>query len=227
MTVATDALLLEVARCWNVRRCFESSVLSHPCSTVVAAQRAAPDDFHLPEPWSGRIETAPILFVSWNPSWNPSERFPTREWTDEAIVEFFRTRFDHSDQRSQTWLELPGIAEQFLGRPARPGIDYCVTDAVRCKSRRGAGAGEALRECTGRYLRRTIEASGARVVIALGKDARKTLATQFGVTVQLGAYGPMVVGGRERMLVLLGAPGSSQPRRLAAEERLRVQAFLA
>jgi len=201
----SDALLLEVARCTNIQRCFESTVLQHPCSKVVAAQGVSRDEFHLPEPWSGEIETAPILFVSWNPSWNPNERFPTREWTDGAIVDFFRTRFSHSDQRSQTWREIGGIAEHLLGRPARPGVDYCVTDAVRCKSLDGAGARKALRECSGRYLRRTLRVSGARVIVALGKDARETIATYCGVRAQIGADGPMMIAGRDRMLVQLGA----------------------
>lgn len=215
--------MIEIARCPNVRRCFESSVLAHACSTVVAAQQAAPDDFHLPEPWNGEIETAPILFVSWNPSWNPNETFPTRAWTDKAIIGFFRTRFDHSDQHSQTWREMRGIAEHLLGRPAKAGVDYAGTDIVQCK---GKGAKEALAECSGRYLRRTLEASGARVVVALGKDARQKLASYFGVPAALGAHEPISVGGRDRMLVLLGAPGSAETRRLPTEECLRVQAHL-
>jgi hypothetical protein len=227
VAAGTDALLLEIARCPNVRRCFDSPALAHPCSTVVAAQGLAPDDLHVPEPWNGQLETAPILFVSWNPSWNPSERFATRVWTDEAILEFFRTRFDHSDQNSQTWREMPRIAEHLLGRPARAGVDYAVTDVVRCKSWNGKGATAALAECTGRYLRRTLDASGARVVVGLGRDARRTLASHFGVDEALGAYGPITSGGRERMIVLLGAPGSAQARRLTPEECLRVRAHLA
>jgi hypothetical protein len=200
--------------------------MSHPCATVVAAQRATRDEFHLPEPWNGQIESAPILFVSWNPSWNPNEHFPTQGWTDDAVIDFFRTRFDHSNQRSQTWRELVGIAEHLLGRAPRPGIDYCVTDVVRCKSARGVGATEALRECTGRYLRRTLEVSGATVVVALGKDAGATVSAFAGVPARLGAHGPLTVGGRERMIVLLGAPGSAQPRRLPPDEAETVQALL-
>ena len=109
----------------------------------------------------------------------------------------------------------------------RPGVDYAVTDIVRCKSRKGEGANEALAECSGRYLRRTIEASGARVLVGLGKPAGQALATYFGVPAVLGAHPPTNVGGCERILVLLGAPGSAQPRRLATEqERIRVQKVL-
>ena len=50
------------------------------------------------------------------------------------------------------------------------------------------------------------------------------LAAHFGVEEQLGALGPTMIGDRERLLVLLGAPGSAERRRLRAGELLRVQA---
>jgi hypothetical protein len=165
--------------------------------------------------------------VSWNPSLNRNETFPTRSWTDEAIVDFFRTRFDHSDQASQTWREMRGIASRLLGKEPKPGVDYAVTDAVRCKSVGGEGASKALAECTSLYLRRTIEASGARVIVALGKDARSTMAAYFGVPAELGGVSlPKLVGGYERILVQLGAPGSAETRSLAQDELLRVRTFL-
>ncbi len=227
MKAANDALLLEIARCPNVRRCFDSTRLSHPCSIVVADQRTTIDDFHLPEPWNGEIETAPILFVCCNPSWNRNETFPTHAWDDEAIVRFFRTRFDHSGEASHTWREMRGIAERLLGCPPRPGVDYAVTDAVRCKSHNRVGVPQSLSECSGRYLRRTLAVSGARVVIALGKDARKSLASYFGISEQIGVHGLVRVSDHNQMLVQLGAPGSSERRTLTSEETQLVRAVLA
>lgn len=149
---SADTLLLEIARRRNVSRALES--IHHPCSPVVAAQRTTElAELQLPEPWNGQIETAPILFVSWNPSWNPNETFPTSAWADERIISFFRTRFEHTDQASQTWREMQGIATHLLGRTSRPGVDYAVTDAVRCKSQKGIGANAALSECSALYLR--------------------------------------------------------------------------
>jgi len=220
---AAEALLLEIARCSNVRRGLESQFLGHPCAAVVAAQPVAPDELHVPEPWNGDIERAPLLFVSWNPSWNPAERFPTSGWVDPDIVEFFQQRFEHTDQSSQTWRETRGIAEHLLGYPPQPGHDYAVTDIVRCKSPNGIGASEAVSECAARYLRRTLDVAGARVVVALGRDARAALASHFGSPTHLGACGPYGRAGSERTLVLLGAPGSAQPRRLANDDLERVR----
>jgi hypothetical protein len=123
---------------------------------------------------------------------------------------------------------MRGIASHLLGREPKPGVDYAVTDAVRCKSRKGEGATHALAECTSLYLRRTLEASGARVVVALGRDARRTMASYFDVAAELGTASlPKAMGGFERILVQLGAPGAAESRRLGEEERLRVQSFLA
>lgn len=221
-----EELLLEIARCPAANTCFSAGAGSHPCSKVVLAQGTGRDAFHVPEPWSGDIERTPILFVSWNPSWNPDERFPTDAWADGEIVEFFRRRFEHTEQDSHTWREIRGIASHLLGRDVVAGVDYTVTDVVHCKSWQGKGAREALEECAGRYLKRVLSLAGARVVVGLGRDARQALASRFGVPAAIGLH-EVADGGETRLaLVLLGAPGSSQPRRLRASELERARLFL-
>lgn len=70
--------LLEVARCPILEQCLEAAQPSHPCAGVVLTQWSdvSPTEriatwrarHQLPEPWRGRINVAPILFVSSNPS---------------------------------------------------------------------------------------------------------------------------------------------------------------
>ena len=87
-------LLLEIARCPNVRKCIEKGRRSHPCAPVVGFQFAkSVDEYQVPEPWSGHIEQAPILFVSSNPSYSPIEDYPIGAWPDEHIVDYFGNRF--------------------------------------------------------------------------------------------------------------------------------------
>ena len=116
-----DRLLVEIARCPVADACFDSPESALPCSQVVHAQGTGRDAFHVPEPWSGDIERAPILFVSWNPSWNPDEPFPTSRSTDDEIMTFFRHRFEHTNQDAHTWREMDGIARHLLGRDAGRG----------------------------------------------------------------------------------------------------------
>jgi hypothetical protein len=107
-------LLIEIACCPNVQTCLDSDE-PHPCRSVVAAQNLPRSRHQLPEPWSGRIETAPILFVGSNPSFNPSERFPTQRWADQTIEAFFMTRFDRTLPPVRYWSVVRSIARAILG----------------------------------------------------------------------------------------------------------------
>jgi hypothetical protein len=91
----SDDLLLKIARCKICVGCKTGRERpTHPCQRVVGVQAGVPlEEHHLPEPWSGHLASAPILFVSSNPSINTSEDYPQWGWTDAGIVDFFDNRF--------------------------------------------------------------------------------------------------------------------------------------
>jgi hypothetical protein len=78
VTPTSQALLLEIARCPVIEECITGEGDEHPCAGVVLHQwpgvgrkeRLArwKREHHVPEPWVGHIELAPILFLSSNPS---------------------------------------------------------------------------------------------------------------------------------------------------------------
>lgn len=229
----TDDLLVEIARCRVFRECKSGArPSSDPCARVVAFQAdVGLDDHHLPEPWSGRLSEAPILFVSSNPSINRNEQFPVPGWDDDAIVDFFENRFEGGRKRwvvdgarslrvdgthsrpVRSWTGVRNRASDLLGRPAMPGRDYAVVDIVRCKSPDEVGVAAARLTCATRYLRRTIEASAATVIVTLGEKARPTVASLFGGPPRMGVHGPVEIGGRTRYLASLGHPTSGEPKR--------------
>ena len=90
----TNELLLKITRCPEIVEARANG--SHPCARIVGIQSA--DTFQTPEPWRGRIETAPILFVSSNPNIDSSiqgkEPFPPPSWTDDQIIDHYRRCFD-------------------------------------------------------------------------------------------------------------------------------------
>lgn len=87
-------LLLKIARCPNVPACLEGGHEGHPCSTIVGSQAAGGlEDFQVPEPWSGQIRSAAVLFVSSNPSISEVEAYPRWSAPDDLIDEFFTQRF--------------------------------------------------------------------------------------------------------------------------------------
>jgi uracil-DNA glycosylase len=118
--------------------------------------------------------------------------------------------------------------ELIPGRDVRPGIDYALTEAVRCKSRGEHGVEEALETCSDRYLRRTLELSGAEVVVVLGRIAARAVQRHLGVSRDRVVHEGVLVGRRPRAIVFLPHPNARTARSLDANvraeqlERLRV-----
>jgi hypothetical protein len=202
--------MIEIARCPHVQRCLTSDA-PHECRRVVIAQGLIQTRHQLPEPWSGRIETAPLLFIGSNPSFNRYERFPTKGWANQTIEAFFTTRFEGGLPPVRYWSVVRSIARAILGEEPRPGHDFALTELVRCKSLNEKGVRQALGTCSELYLERTLEVAGAKVVIALGKVARQGIASHIGGTSEIGLRrGRFDIGGHKRAVLLLGHPSSGQ-----------------
>ncbi len=205
-TSKRDALLLEICRCPLVADALADP--AHPCHEVVAAgqrDRGINEVRQVPEPWNGHLESAPILFVSSNPSISWKEQYPTRvwadassDWSDEDLMDFFEGRFDATparppwirrgistrlvDDTYSPWVRFLAAvrsrAAELLDLPKDrvvPGSDYCLTEVTHCKSVRERGAGAAASTCGARYLDRVLRLSPAPVIVTLGKIAANAL----------------------------------------------------
>lgn len=222
----------DITRCPVALAILDGRTPAGGCSTIVRSQ--SPDDFQLPEPWSGHIDRAPILFLTTNPSISHDGPHPRRDWPDERIVNFYRDRFDgrtpgqirdgkyvvRSDGTprptvQRTWAELLSRASELVDAP-RPGLDYALTEVVRCKSKQSLGVREAFAECVDRWLRPVLEGSAATVVVACGATPRMALARLLGTDLASGAAHFATIGGRAIALLAIGAPGSAEPRRIPA-----------
>lgn len=154
----------------------------------------------VPEPWNGHLGNAPLLFIGQNPSASFRENYPSLAQTPStsAMQEYFDTRFDGLAIREGTRVKLKDegkgsdyagpnrflsylvqIAAQLHGRPAKPGIDYALTEGVRCKSKDAIGVELAVGTCARRYMRETLALSPANVIVCLGAIARQSLLTAF------------------------------------------------
>jgi hypothetical protein len=97
---------LEIARCPIALSCLENDTSGNLCQAIVQSQAIqTEDEFQVPEPWSGHIATAPILFLSSNPSialasypLHDQDDYPHGDWTNDAIVDFFDNRFAGGNQ---------------------------------------------------------------------------------------------------------------------------------
>ncbi len=127
-----------------------------------------PDSFHVPEPWSGHIQNAAVLFVSSNPPIDPAEAYPVGDWEDHSRVDFSADRFDrravpwvnrrlrplsataspaHRDKGTRFWFAARARASELLERPAEPGAAFALTEVVRPSPVRSASTSG----CPGAY----------------------------------------------------------------------------
>ena len=102
-------LALEIASCNEVQSALDSA--SHPCHGVVSWQAkqwlppiatVSESPLHRPEAWTGDITTAPIIFLSSNPSFNKDENYPnwiTSNWGVEKVIDFALNRFSSNQLR--------------------------------------------------------------------------------------------------------------------------------
>ena len=225
-----DELLLAITRCPEVGKARGSAY--HPCRRVVCWQD--PDDYHVPEPWQGQIETARILFISLNPGYGGNQVFPTPSWSDETTIDFFERRFDDAagwtrcrpdnliDLRLKDangneffprnpvshWRHINTYATELLGRAPIFGQDIAMTQAVHCKSEGGEVAKPAMRVCTTKWLDLVVEQSVASVFVLLGKDAQYACARMWGFDKNRRVHFGVNVPGGERAVVLLPHPAA-------------------
>jgi hypothetical protein len=156
-------LLQEITRCPLIQAWFASPQSPNPCAKIIAFQHTIHqetlDQHQVPEPWSGNIQQAPILFLSSNPSIDEQEEYPLLSWPDQWIEDFFVNRFsggrkhwvedgirdlrlDGSRRPVRFWIEVRQRAIELLERDVQPGSDYALTEVVHCKSRNEEGDSE-------------------------------------------------------------------------------------
>ena len=228
-------LLLEIARCPNVVRFYEQGSVPNPCSEIISCQeKESVHDHQVPEPWSGRLATAPILFLSSNPSISQQEEYPRPGWSDHLMEDFFNNRFgggikpwvvdsrhlckggERSERKTRFWVEVQSRASELLGKRATPGLDYAISEIVHCKSKRQRGVTECLDECSCRYLDRLLGDSGARVVVILGAHAEGVIRDRFCLNHRDRVVGPLQVGASSKYLTFLPHPNARKKRRFVS-----------
>ncbi len=217
----TSLLLEEIARCPVVVSC--KSGEDHPCSRVVAAQRAVGLRQHqVPEPWSGHLDEALVLFVGTSPAIARGEDYAV--WSDplDEVAGYFENRFGdgprqvregiyppipgrHSTTPLQSWVEVKSRAAELVVDPV-PGVDYAVTYAVHCRTEGELGVRRAATVCPDRYLRRLVAAARrAHVIVALGPHAAAAVHDLLGVQIgnDVRHVGPVRVEGLDRHVLYL------------------------
>lgn len=243
------SLLHEIARCSNVESCIQNASVQHPCRSIVSFQRNSTlDEYQIPEPWSGHIDKAPILFLSSNPSIGSDEDYPRWSWSDIAIDDYFNNRFG-SGQKAwikhgtktllkdgsyskvvRFWAAVRLRAIELLERQVEPGSDYAITEIVHCKSWKEIGVIEAEKECVSKYLKKVLEIAAAKVVVVLGTRAKEAIINEFNISRGIAVSDPTQIGNKERLITFLPHPNARTVRSftkcLKDEELQTLRSFL-
>jgi hypothetical protein len=230
-------LVAEITHCNYVVQC-KAGYLAHPCRKVVDTQPGPLEGVQVPEPWSGHVESAPILFIASNPSISFEELYPTWDWPAEERVSYFADRFaggvgrvedgvrfprsrpdvdgrQHSKRPVAFWSAARNCASLILGRPAHAGTDYALTEVVHCKSRAEQGVADALDTCTSKWLPKILDHSRARALIVYGDQARRAISTNLlGNDLPVNRVGEYSLAGRSRFVVTLRHPNYRGVRRI-------------
>jgi hypothetical protein len=223
-------LLTEIAHCPVAKQIRSGNCDgSEPCHKIVGLQ--AGGSFQLPEPWSGRIDKAPLLFISSNPSIDEKEEYPDESWEPNRTADFFQERFtsskvwvderlrpllkrgDRRESHVRFWASARARAAEVLQKTRKaiePGIDFALTEVVHCKSREEEGVSEALDRCAKLYLTRVLSISVARVLIVYGKHAKEMIHRCYRPEIKPYGHGLSRVSITDipRILAFLPAPNS-------------------
>lgn len=229
ITVAAQTLAVDILRCPVVEDCLQPGGAELGCHRVATWYSTQHSAHYVPEPWSGHLARAPILFISSNPGGGKQGEGvnvdgTTDLWTDQSLLGAFDSAFDPAQvpgivqathlvdikgNRSRAIRYLSWLwytSKDLLERDPVPGIDYAATEVVHCGSAGEAGVAEAFATCTARYFKRSLEASPAIVIICTGAWAARAFVEQFGVSLLDGAWGPGDLAGIDRLLLQVPHP---------------------
>ena len=233
----TNELLLSIAQCPDLANARDNT--SHPCAAVVRNQTG--ETYQVPEPWTGHIETAPILFIGSNPGIHEIEYFPRSSWSGPDTIDFFTRRFDRdagythqkpnggaqygkvlgADGRAvisrhwvRFWSMVKNHAATILQDRPVPGIDYAITEMVHCKSNSEAGVRNALSHCSRKWTPAIMEHSGAAIVVLLGDHARSAAAGLWRLDTSQSAQFDVPIAGRNRAVIILPHPNFRGKRKI-------------
>lgn len=166
-------LITQIARCCEVEKA--KTDLNHPCNKIVCSQ--SNDDFQLPEPWNGNISKADILFISSNPSIDENEQYPTSDWNDTEIADFFVNRFENTpkEQYSSYWKSIFKWASWILPEIPKDEIHkhIAITEVVHCKSKSECGVPECLEYCIDLWLKKILGLFIGKYIVLVGKYAQQ------------------------------------------------------
>jgi uracil-DNA glycosylase len=216
----------DIIYCSNIEQYYSKK--DNNCSDIIRSQkRGQKIMFQIPEPFSGEIDKAKILIIGSNPSIDleQNELFPTYEWDENSTIEYFYKRYEknfrngtHKIMKDGSYRHVPYLSAvkarvseifKLINKEFTPGIDYCLTEIVHCKSNNEKGVGKAVVVCN-KYLKKIIKLSPASFLMIVGRTAQKSFCEQYKLEKYLNkkVSDPVIIEGKERLMYFIPAPNA-------------------
>ncbi|MFC1505715.1 uracil-DNA glycosylase family protein [Thermoproteota archaeon] len=243
-TIKMMSLFDEIAHCSNIMSCFDNRNKNNHCTNIVMSQNEVLFNLKIPEPWSGHLNKAPVLFLGSNPSISSNDRNPRWKSPNAMIKDFFIYRFGEGNE---TWVKNGIHILDSKGRydkkkwvrywasvrsryaelarkeknSVRPGIDYSMSEVVHCKSKYEKHVRSASKDCVKLYLRSLITTSAAKIIVCMGKHAQDSVCEKFSLKPDEKLHDPIKIGNIRRWFVFLPHPNSRRAGGRTFEKTLR------
>lgn len=184
MKSAEKNLLLKIARNPEPQDVFDKikkgKNTDSPYEAVVKSQiEMGIKDMHLPEPWNGHLSKAKIMIISSNPSISVDENFPTKNWSNDDIMDFFDGRFSQKRENiSRFWSSIAKYVSWIVDGAEKKSVmdildEFVVmTEIVHCKSKEEIGVNECATDEI-KFLDEIISKFIGDYIIILGSTAGK------------------------------------------------------
>lgn len=235
LPVPKKSLITEICRCSNIYDCLTAGNSLNPCYKTTTSQNAnSVAGFQVPEPWSGNIESSPVLFISDYSTFNVEEEYPLYSWPDHHFENYFNFRFSggqkqwvkdglyplckggsHSKRWNRFWSSCKNRALELYRRAdVVPGYDFSISSVVRCRAAKNTDTKEAADECVRRYLKKILCLSSASIVVCMGNVASSSVRKVMALQDMSNVYGPIDLKITKRYFAFLPHFNARGPRTL-------------
>lgn len=201
MNKAEEKLCIDITHCKNTGNIGKNVI--NPCEDILKAQNCK-DGFLMPEPWSGHLSDAKILFIGSNPSFDCNEVYLDSTWSSKQICVFFENRFKNGKIQKKTKKEVSvpywtylikyinWINEVFISKGKKTLTSYPITkqkknmydglnndvastEIVHCKSKGGKGFVEARCKCSDMWMADILNLFHGKLIVVLGDNAKDAI----------------------------------------------------
>ena len=202
MTKKKKRLCEQITLCPNTGNIGNNGI--NPCDKILKAQNCT-EGFQMPEPWSGHLSSAKILYIGSNPSIDCDEVYPDYNWSKKQICDFFKNRFKNGKVLKSTgkevsvpyWMGLITYTNMINDKLTTYGKspltsypkkkkskknfydelnnDVASTEIVHCKSKNAVGFYESRCKCSDLWMANILKIFNGELIVVLGGKAKDAI----------------------------------------------------